>query len=306
MLLLRSLKIRVIQAKHEYDSCDSDGEKIMQYAVNNELKKSDTKMIQGLAVLAMVILHLFDTLEYRGKFTPLIYFGEYPIIYYFAQLSDFCVMAFAFCSGYAHMTQYGNASYFKHRLIRLLGVYINFWIILVLFSIISVLIGNGAQMPGNLQTFMGNFTTLHLSYNGAWWYLLTYAFIIFSSPLLLSLSKFSSKGKTIAVFGFMAVVYGISYYERFKVQSSNWFVYQAVLYGMTMVEYMMGSIAFDRKLFTRLLNLWNKIFHNKFFDVVASALLFIMLLWGRTKVIPSSFAAPISGFILGLICRLVI
>lgn len=39
-----------------------------------ELTKRDTKMIQGLSVLAMLCLHLFDK-DYTGLFTPLIFVG---------------------------------------------------------------------------------------------------------------------------------------------------------------------------------------------------------------------------------------
>ena len=40
-----------------------------------ELSRNDTKMLQGLSVLAMVWLHLFDR-DYTGLFTPLIFGGE--------------------------------------------------------------------------------------------------------------------------------------------------------------------------------------------------------------------------------------
>lgn len=36
-----------------------------------ELTKNDSKMLQGLSVLAMVWLHLFDTWDYINKFTPI-------------------------------------------------------------------------------------------------------------------------------------------------------------------------------------------------------------------------------------------
>ena len=39
-----------------------------------ELTKNDSKMLQGLSVLAMVCLHLFDR-DYRGLFTPLVFTG---------------------------------------------------------------------------------------------------------------------------------------------------------------------------------------------------------------------------------------
>jgi hypothetical protein len=102
----------------------------------------------------------------------------------------------------------------------------------VLFTAISLLVGNGNSMPADLETFIGNFTTIHLSYNGAWWYLLTYALIIFTSPVLLNLSGNKSCHKTLLLLILMSIVYCISYYERFRINSANWFIYQFGLYGM--------------------------------------------------------------------------
>ncbi len=105
------------------------------------MSKEDSKIIQGLSVLAMVCLHLFDNLNYADLFTPLIMLKGYPLIFYFAQLSDFCVMGFVFCSGYAHMKLFHQENYYKKRLISLLSLYCNFWIILFLFTFISVATG---------------------------------------------------------------------------------------------------------------------------------------------------------------------
>ena len=70
------------------------------------LTRYDTKMLQGLSVLAMVVLHLFDRVDFQGLYTPLLYLAGKPVIFYFAQLSDFCVMGFAFCSGYGLYKKY--------------------------------------------------------------------------------------------------------------------------------------------------------------------------------------------------------
>lgn len=45
-----------------------------------ELNRQDTKMLQGISVLAMVWLHLFCIHDYADKFTPLVYFGGDAII----------------------------------------------------------------------------------------------------------------------------------------------------------------------------------------------------------------------------------
>lgn len=59
-----------------------------------ELTKRDTKMIQGLSVLAMLCLHLFDR-DYTGLFTPLVFVRGEPLSFFFGQLSDFCVFGYA-------------------------------------------------------------------------------------------------------------------------------------------------------------------------------------------------------------------
>lgn len=78
-----------------------------------ELTVKDTKMMQGLSVMAMVCLHLFDRYDYEGLFTPLLFWKDIPLSFYFGQLSDFCVMGFAFCNGYAHFVNYKKFGYYN-------------------------------------------------------------------------------------------------------------------------------------------------------------------------------------------------
>ncbi len=97
-----------------------------------ELTKNDSKILQGLSVLAMVCLHLFDR-DYHGIYTPLVFLGGVPLSFYFAQLSDFCVFGFAFLSGYAHMCQFERNDFYKRRLKGLLSLLCTYWTIMVLY-----------------------------------------------------------------------------------------------------------------------------------------------------------------------------
>lgn len=45
------------------------------------MSKEESKMLQGISVLAMVCLHLFDNLNYSDLFTPLIMLKGYPLIF---------------------------------------------------------------------------------------------------------------------------------------------------------------------------------------------------------------------------------
>ena len=68
--------------------------------------------------------------------------------------------------------------YYNGRLKGILKLLVNYWLILIGFTGLSMLIGNGNQMPGTLWQFIGNVTTFDTSYNGAWWYLFVYILLV--------------------------------------------------------------------------------------------------------------------------------
>lgn len=50
---------------------------------------------------------------------------------------------------------------------------------------ISIVVGKSEFMPGSLNKFFMNVLLLENSYNGAWWYMSTYALLVIISPVLL-------------------------------------------------------------------------------------------------------------------------
>lgn len=49
-----------------------------------ELTKNQIKITKGVAILFMLLLHLFCTKSYEGLYTPIIMIGNVPLIYYLA------------------------------------------------------------------------------------------------------------------------------------------------------------------------------------------------------------------------------
>ncbi|MBQ8228317.1 MAG: acyltransferase [Clostridia bacterium] len=266
-----------------------------------ELTNKDTKMIQAISALAMVCLHLFCTLEYNGLFTPLVYFKDIPLIFYFAQLSDFCVAGFAFCSGYAHMVKHEQKGYYKNRLLKLFYLLINFWIVLIAFSLISIAIGQSSSIPGSLATFLGNFFLYRLTYNGAWWYLFTYAIIVIISPIILKIVK---KFNPILVLTIGLVLYCVAYYVRVKIHS-NWLAMQFGLFGMTLFEYEVGAVFYRHSFFTKLGQI--KAYIDKKSSLIVpilSLIIFLSMLLGHTLIIRSLIIAPATGCIIIIIFKI--
>ena len=259
----------------------------------NELTKNETKMVQGLSVIAMVLLHLFCTYNYADKYTPLLFFRGVPLCFYIAQLSDFCVFGFAFCSGYGHMVNYGKSGFYKDRLKGLLAVLCNYWMVLCVFSVISIVSGQAEFMPGGIRKFIMSALLVITPYNGAWWYLFTYAVLVLSSPVLLKAVE-RYHHLTVLAAGFM--VYCAAYYVRFRVISANWLVTQFGLFGMTLFEYLIGAVCSKIHFVTWLRDRWNRV--PKLVQWSITVFLISAMLYGRTKIIPTLFVAPLTGSVL--------
>ena len=262
-----------------------------------ELSRNDTKMLQGLSVLAMVWLHLFDR-DYTGLFTPLI-FGGVPLSFYIAQLSDFCVFGFAFCSGYGHYIRSEKKDSFKGRLKGLLSVFCTYWLVLIVFSAVSIAAGQGTYMPGSAQKLILNALVLENSYNGAWWYLFAYAVIVLISPLIMRLVKCVNP---VFVLGFGFAIYCLAYYVRFRMTETGWLLTKFGPLGMTFFEYLAGAECCKLRVISGIRKKCQMVrpeLRGVFAIFVMAALLYI-----RTKVVPSLFVAPMTGFAVMLLFRL--
>ncbi|MBD5105621.1 MAG: acyltransferase [Lachnospiraceae bacterium] len=158
-----------------------------------ELEKKDTQMTQGVAILTMVIVHLFAKKGADVYGSPLIWVKPgVPLVYYLGFLGGICVPFYCFCTGYALFVQFCSRELKKHikrthtRLIKFL---IHFWVICIIFSIIGIFFDQYGEVPGNIYRFLGNFFLLEHTYNGAWWFASTYVVFILISPFFLKLAK---------------------------------------------------------------------------------------------------------------------
>ncbi len=176
-----------------------------------ELNKNDVKMTKGLAIIFMVLLHLFcmkDNLPY----SPWIYIGDTPLIYYIALFGDCCVCIYCFCSGYAHWIINENRDHpYKSILRRLPSFVVQYWIIW-LMAVLTGLITRNEDIPGSAKVAIKSFLFVNNSYNGAWWFVFTYILLCILSPILIKMVKKSAVLVLIVTFG----VYVIGYAVRFR------------------------------------------------------------------------------------------
>lgn len=207
-----------------------------------DITKRDSKMLKGVAILSMLMLHLFCRRE-NLPYTPLLWIGSTPLIYYFGLFGDICVAVYCFISGYAHYLQSSKGE-LQQRWKRLLRFMIPFWVIAVVFSLIGLLAGNSV-IPGSIKEFLLNCLTIKNSYNGAWWYANTYILLVALQPLS---RKFVERCPAwlviLLTFAFYTVSYGIRFCGWGACDSVilSWIITHVGLLGTSYFPYVIGML----------------------------------------------------------------
>ena len=201
------------------------------------LTKDDTLHAKGIAIIAMLMLHLFCRLG-DLPYTPLVWIGQTPLIYYLGLFGDICVPIYCFCAGYTHylLQSKDQKKYIKQIPNKILRFLINYWIIVVLFALVGLLFDSTGKIPGSLGTFVGNILVVGMSYNGAWWFVATYLFLLILSPLESFLTKKVPAFLLLFCSGaFYLATYMFRYNFILEIHNPalNWIWQQIILFGMS-------------------------------------------------------------------------
>lgn len=253
-----------------------------------------SNQLKSIAILMMLFLHLFNR-DFIGLFQPILFVGKQPVSYYISLFCDACVPIFAFVSGYGLYFKYkqNDKIYQKDNLQRLKKLYINYWIILILFAVILGLILNKDDYPGTIQKFLLNFTAIDPTYNGAWWFFTTYVFFLVSSFFWFRLFD---RSNPFLIFCFLLLGYFIAFYFRiYKTDAVenpvlSWLHQQIALYFCTLFQFMMGAFALKYQ--------WNKLITENFNSIKFKNILVLILIIGLIifhGLVPNFIVAPFTG-----------
>jgi fucose 4-O-acetylase-like acetyltransferase len=261
-----------------------------------EFTKNDIKITKGVAILFMLLLHLFCRKEVNGLYETFPEINGVPLIYYIGLFGDACVPMFCFASGYGLFISISKTegSILKKNFERILKLLINYWIVLVIFVIIGFLAGKSDILPGSPIKFLQNFFVLSSSYNGAWWFVQTYILLVLLAPPLFKAIK---RYNSIILVLFSGFVYLITYIQRIKHVIDfgdsaviNMIINSIVLVGTSQLPFIVGAIFSKEKIYTRIYN-W----FNHFTWKNSLCLLGIFLLVIFHALYESMIIAPITG-----------
>lgn len=261
-----------------------------------EITIKQSNHLKSIAILMMLCLHLFNTLNYENLFTPIIFIGSTPIIYYISLFSDACVPIFAFVSGFGLYYKYQsdkNNYNLKVNLKKLYSLYKNYWIILFIFVLGIGSVLQPQEYPGSLLKFLMAFTGLTASdYNGAAWFFTIYVlFFIFSKPIFQTLDRFPKFS-----FSAVLVLYFIGFYFRVYNVSNhdtavfNWLHINLALFSTTLFQFLLGSYSLKYKWKPYVSRIFEKVPFNSLF-----ALIGIVLLMVAHAYVPNFIVAPLTG-----------
>jgi hypothetical protein len=256
-----------------------------------EITLQKSNQLKAIAILMMLCLHLFNR-DYHNLFEPILFVGTQPLSYYISLFCDACVPIFCFVSGYGLFFNYqkNNVVFNKTNRKRLLKLYINYWIILLLFAVgLGFALGKEGY-PGNLMKFLLNFSGLDNSYNGAWWFFTTYIILVLTSIITF---------KWVVKYSYLAIVIGsllyyvVAFYFRvyrpivFDVELLNWLQRQICLFGTSFFPFIAGAIALKEQWNTKITAGFQKI---KLKNLVAlSGISMLIVMHG---IVPSFIVAP--------------
>ena len=149
------------------------------------MNKDTSLELKGVAILLMLLLHLFNTQERVAECTTYVQFWNgKPLVYALSRVAGFCVPIYLFVSGYGHAISFRQGRLnIRHCLQRVFKLYVNFWIIFFLFIPIACWVKPEAY-PGGADIFLLNMIGLDFSYNAEWWFLLPYVVLSLVSPYL--------------------------------------------------------------------------------------------------------------------------
>jgi surface polysaccharide O-acyltransferase-like enzyme len=261
-----------------------------------ELTKKQMSMTKGVAILFMLLLHLFCRKDITGYYDVFININGVPLIYYLALFGDSCVAIYCFCSGYGLLINYKikKTVYVKDNLLRLIKLYINYWIILFIFVLgVGFVMGRSNVYPGNVKTFLLSFVAINTEYNGAWWFLTTYIILVLLSPLINNIViRYDAKSIIIT----SLIFYTLAYIQRIKGVFTidnliiSWLIRQVSLLGTSQFPFIIGGIFAQKKLYTNVYNFFIKI---KLKNVVLTFLISLLIVFH--SFIESLFIAPFTG-----------
>ncbi len=145
------------------------------------MKKEESRALQGMAVLIMIFHHFFlDRYVFPEGFL-----SHPDLTEHLARTGRICVAIFSFVSGYGiyHVLKKSDTirKDFGLMIKRIFYLYVRLWIVI---AVCVVLLNGILKIPTDWKALPLNMTAMEPTYNGTWWYVRQYLWMLLSAPFI--------------------------------------------------------------------------------------------------------------------------
>lgn len=238
------------------------------------MTKQESTMLKGVAILFMIFGHLFLPNWSIGLYEPLFEIGGIPVGHILTRATG-PVTFYLLLGGYGMYYIYKNRG-LKNQLPRIRNLYINFWIVLLLFVLIGHFL-SPATYPGSFRALLNNATGFNTTYNGEWWFLLPYSMVVLSSYWVFKLvDRYNPLWVVVGcIFGLFATSFvisrfGVDYLYAYK------FRYNIFLYFHLLWEFVIGAMLLKINFFSSAKSKIQKYLTKNIYVIGATILLVIV------------------------------
>lgn len=205
------------------------------------MDKSQTLILKGVAILMMLYLHLFNTLDATSELCEnFIYISGLPFSYILTRCAN-PVIIYIILSGYGLYRSYSVSKLPTHgcnSIKRVIKLYIHYWITLLIFIPICSWV-NPAKYPGGIIDIVSNMTGWHTTYNGEIWFLFPYACLILCSESVFRVVNRVPRLSILCSIAFYLVTYYICWRYGAFLRANIW-VYKIVLVANFLLPFVIG------------------------------------------------------------------
>ena len=179
-----------------------------------KFEKDDTKKMKAVAIILMLYHHLFafpDRINYN--YISLFKYNDKTISFFIGDFGKICVAIFLFLGGYGTYCIYKNNTneLIKKKLKSLYKCFLRVFIITIPISVLL----HDKQIVLEFKEFLYNITGWSTTYNGEWWFIMPYVFLIIMSPILIKIINKYTKNMYISFI--VLIIYQlllINYYPK--------------------------------------------------------------------------------------------
>lgn len=174
------------------------------------ITKNKNLAIKFIAVVLMIVLHTFSFPERikNVEYISIYLINGIPIEYYVGRFGAICVGIYLFLSGYGLYISYNERITYKGIAKRIYKLYLNYWIIFLIFIPIGIIL---KRYSFDIENFILNFIGVKDSYNGEWWFLRLYIMLLLLYPIFIKyINKYNKNTILILSFIINIVGYGLT------------------------------------------------------------------------------------------------